>query len=43
MRKTFNLGVGLVFIVSREAARYTVQTLKTLGEEPLSVGNVIPA
>ncbi len=43
MRKTFNLGVGLIFIVSRESARHTVQILKTLGEEPLSVGSVIPA
>jgi len=41
MRKTFNLGVGLVFIVSRESARYTEETLKTLGEEPLAVGSVI--
>ncbi|MBN2322589.1 MAG: phosphoribosylformylglycinamidine cyclo-ligase [Spirochaetes bacterium] len=42
MRNTFNLGVGLVFIVPEKAAPQALQTLKTLGEAPLMLGNVVP-
>jgi phosphoribosylformylglycinamidine cyclo-ligase len=41
MRKTFNLGVGLVFIVPKKIAYRAVQTLKTLGEAPLVLGEVV--
>jgi phosphoribosylformylglycinamidine cyclo-ligase len=40
MRKTFNLGIGLVFVVARQAADQVVDQLKQQGEEPVVMGTI---
>ncbi len=41
MRRTFNLGVGMVLAVAESAADRTVEILSAKGEEPLIIGGVI--
>ena len=41
MRKTFNLGVGLVAVVSREAAPQAIEALHAAGETAWALGEVI--
>jgi phosphoribosylformylglycinamidine cyclo-ligase len=40
MRKTFNLGIGLVAVVGRENAERAESTLRAVGESPVPVGTV---
>ena len=40
MRKTFNLGVGLVIVVSKRGMDRVVETLRTIGEAPFPIGEV---
>ncbi len=41
MRRTFNLGVGFVFVVSEESAEAATRVLRDLGESPIQLGEVI--
>jgi phosphoribosylformylglycinamidine cyclo-ligase len=40
MRKVFNLGIGMVFIVERETAEDFAKLLGTLGEESWQIGEI---
>ena len=40
MRRTFNLGLGMIFIVSADEADSTLNILKEMGEEALKVGEI---
>lgn len=42
-RRTFNLGVGMVFAVSSAKAASALRTLKRIGEQPWVIGELIPA
>jgi phosphoribosylformylglycinamidine cyclo-ligase len=41
MRRTFNLGVGFVFVVAERDAGRTGDVLRSLGEAPLTLGRVV--
>lgn len=41
MRRTFNLGIGLVMVVAKREADAIIHTLKRLGEYPYVIGEVI--
>ena len=41
MRKTFNLGIGLIFIVARQKAEEATHILKQQNELPLVIGDVV--
>jgi phosphoribosylformylglycinamidine cyclo-ligase len=41
MRKTFNLGVGMVFVVSSTQESMVCALLAERGEEPLRIGTVV--
>jgi phosphoribosylformylglycinamidine cyclo-ligase len=41
MRRTFNLGIGYVFIVRDEDAAATIRCLSVLGERPITLGRVV--
>jgi phosphoribosylformylglycinamidine cyclo-ligase len=41
MRRTFNLGVGFVFVVAEAEAERTAEVLRALGEEPIALGRVV--
>ncbi len=41
MRRTFNLGVGLVIIASKAGEENVVQVLKSLREKPFAIGEVV--
>jgi len=41
MRRVFNMGIGMVFIVSESDADKTLEVLKSIGEEPVIIGRVI--
>jgi len=41
MRKTFNLGIGLIFIVGRRDADTAVKVLRHAHEEPIIMGDVV--
>ena len=43
MRRVFNLGVGIVFVVDKKLRKQIAGTLKRLGEEPVIFGEVIQA
>jgi phosphoribosylformylglycinamidine cyclo-ligase len=43
MRRTFNLGVGLVFVVEKELRDKATGILRELGEQPAVVGTVVQA
>jgi phosphoribosylaminoimidazole (AIR) synthetase len=40
MREVFNIGIGLVFIVSKENVESTLKLAKELNEEPVVIGVV---
>lgn len=40
MRKAFNLGIGIIFIVSQDDLNKTLNTLKEIGEKPLVIGEI---
>jgi phosphoribosylformylglycinamidine cyclo-ligase len=40
MRRTFNLGIGFVFVVASDAVESVVEKLKALGEAPEIIGTV---
>lgn len=42
MLRTFNLGVGFVFVVSPDACGELTQALRNHGHQPLALGNVVP-
>jgi phosphoribosylformylglycinamidine cyclo-ligase len=41
MRRTFNLGIGLVVVVSADEADQIISDLKEFGEEPVMIGEVV--
>jgi phosphoribosylformylglycinamidine cyclo-ligase len=41
-RRTFNLGVGMIFAVPRRAAARAESLLESLGESPFRIGEVVP-
>ena len=41
MRRTFNGGMGFLFVVSAEQAKLAHATLVALGEQPVTLGEVI--
>ncbi|MGF1467002.1 MAG: phosphoribosylformylglycinamidine cyclo-ligase [Sandaracinaceae bacterium] len=43
MRRTFNLGVGLVIVVDPEAADRLRDALAKVGEAPFALGRIVPA
>ena len=40
MRRTFNLGIGMIFVVSQAKASSVLRRLKQLKEKPLVIGEV---
>ncbi|MBC8276678.1 MAG: phosphoribosylformylglycinamidine cyclo-ligase [FCB group bacterium] len=40
MRRTFNLGLGMIFIVSADDADKAMELFKTMGEEPILAGKI---
>jgi phosphoribosylformylglycinamidine cyclo-ligase len=42
MRKTFNLGVGFVFVVAERDAAQAFEAFRRLGESPICLGRVVP-
>ncbi len=42
MRRTFNLGVGFVLVVPAASASAVRSSLRSLGEEPIDVGEIVP-
>ena len=42
MRRTFNLGIGFVFVVAEAAVDATRAALASLGERPIDLGVVVP-
>jgi phosphoribosylaminoimidazole (AIR) synthetase len=40
MRKTFNLGIGLVVVVGRQDAERAESALGAIGESPVRIGTV---
>jgi phosphoribosylformylglycinamidine cyclo-ligase len=43
MRKTFNMGVGLIFVVDKVHVKTVISLLKNMDEDPLSLGEVVTA
>ncbi len=41
MRKTFNLGIGLVVVVAKSAADRLLRSLEAAGEHPVAIGEVV--
>jgi len=41
MRRTFNVGVGFIFVVAKEDEARTVDALRAAGEAPFAIGHVI--
>ncbi len=41
MRRTFNMGIGYVFIVAKESADAATHVLRAAGEDPIALGEVI--
>jgi len=41
LRRVFNLGIGFVFVVPRDAAARTNEALRAIGEEPIDLGEII--
>lgn len=41
MRRTFNLGIGFVFVVAAAEAARTADVLRGLGEQPITLGSVV--
>ncbi|NLK63221.1 MAG: phosphoribosylformylglycinamidine cyclo-ligase [Fusobacteria bacterium] len=41
MYKTFNMGIGYIFIVSKDEKDKAIETLKELGETPVILGEVV--
>ena len=41
MYKTFNMGIGYIFIISKNEKDKAIETLKELGEEPVILGDVV--
>jgi len=42
MLRTFNCGIGMVAVVSRAQADHVMSALKSAGEDPIVIGDVIP-
>ena len=41
LRRVFNLGIGFVFVVPGDAVARTNETLRSIGEEPIDLGEII--
>jgi phosphoribosylformylglycinamidine cyclo-ligase len=41
MRQTFNLGVGLVIVVSKKGSEKVLESLNNAGEKPFIIGKVV--
>ena len=41
MRRTFNLGLGMIFIVAEDEVEAATKTMKAIGEEVISMGKII--
>ena len=41
MRRTFNLGIGFVFVVAHDDQSRAIGVLRGLGEEPIALGHVV--
>jgi phosphoribosylformylglycinamidine cyclo-ligase len=41
LRRTFNLGVGFVFVVPKAEEARTLEVLAAMGDEPISIGHVV--
>jgi len=42
MMKTFNMGIGFIMVVHPQDELEILQMLKTNGEDPVKIGNVVP-
>lgn len=42
MLRTFNCGIGMVAVVSRAQADHVMSALKSAGEDPIVIGDIIP-
>ena len=42
MRRTFNCGVGFVFVVGARDAERALALLREMGEAPVRLGDIIP-
>lgn len=43
MHRTFNMGIGLVFAVAPDQADSVIEALQATGEEPVVIGDLVPA
>lgn len=43
MHRTFNMGIGLVFAVAPDQADSVIEALQATGEEPVVIGDIVPA
>ena len=43
MHRTFNMGIGLVFAVSPDQAERAIAELEAVGENPVVIGDLVPA
>jgi phosphoribosylformylglycinamidine cyclo-ligase len=41
MRRTFNVGVGFIFVVAGADEAKAMSAMKALGEEPIALGRVV--
>jgi len=41
MRKTFNLGIGMVFVTDKNRRDILCERLRSRGEDPLLIGDVV--
>jgi phosphoribosylformylglycinamidine cyclo-ligase len=41
MRRTFNVGIGFVFVVAAADAPRALQALRAAGEEPIELGEIV--
>jgi phosphoribosylformylglycinamidine cyclo-ligase len=42
MRRTFNVGIGYVFIVAAAEAGRASDALRAIGESPIALGHIVP-
>jgi len=43
MHRTFNMGIGLVFAVAPDQAERAIADLQAVGENPVVIGDLVPA
>jgi phosphoribosylformylglycinamidine cyclo-ligase len=42
MFNTFNMGVGMIIVVSAASARTAIETLRNAGEDAYILGDIVP-